>query len=663
MFKFQIVKTANLGFSEYAARNFELWAARWRFFTAKKTCFSITKKIFKPKCDLPMLPSYDGEAPDEFWKVFPKFGEKSTGGTVNGQVLRALALQCGYPDRSTLDKVCEDLLNGARIGCKGEFRKAGKARNAPSAIAEGYKVTDSVGDWVGKGYAKGPFELSQIPKHAKFSGLMARPKPNGAVRVIMNLSAPKGRAVNDGIDSKEFPTAMSSTSQWLEALWRAGRGCEMVKVDWSDAYKHVPVHEEDSDLQYFCWLGKAFKETRLVFGGASSAGIFDRLNKVVIFVVAKRSGMDMEQICQVLDDCCACAPRGSDMLEKFDREFTSIARALGIKLAPRDDPEKSFGPSTEGIVLGVKYNTVDWTWGVPDEKLGNFLVCVDSAMAGKAIKQKELWSLVGKLLHLAPLVPGGRFNLYHLLKANSRSEDPGFLVEMGPMERAQLKFWKDMLQVCSGVASIPNPAEQLPPWTVDVFTDAAGGTTRSPGHGVGAVTLDWWVYLPWGRKINAGWKTVDGKGLDRVMSARELVGPLLALCAAAKARRVGAMRYWVDNAGSVYIWKKGYSTSCALSTTVVTAIACVAAGLGAKIDIVKIGRCSNNLASMADALSKASFGRFWDLEGQEPGCELPEEQLEVPQALIAWVANPVVDWDLGRKLLVELSQHIPVLAC
>ena len=167
----------------------------------------------------------------------------------------------------------------------------------------------------------------------------------------------------------------------------------------------------------------------------------------------------------------------------------------------------------------------------------------------------------------------------------------------------------------------------------------------------------------WLRKINAGWKTADGKGLDRVMSALELAGPLAALCAAARAHKIGAMRFWVDNAGSVYIWKKGYSTSCALSTTLVTAIACVAAGLGVKIDIVKIGRCSNNLASMADALSKASFGRFWDLADQEPDCRLPEEQLEVPQALLAWVANPVVDWDLGRKLLLELAQHVPVLAC
>lgn len=325
----------------------------------------------------------------------------------------------------------------------------------------------------------------------------------------------------------------------------------MVKVDWGDAYKHVPVHRDDVDLQWFVWLQKGFKETRLVFGGASSAGIFDRLNKIVIYVVAKRSGMDLDQICQVLDDCCACAPEGSVMLENFDREFALVAKTLGIK----------FGPRTEGVILGVHYDTVKWTWGIPESNLSSFLQAVDEALAGDSLGQRKLWSLVGKLLHLAPLVPGGRFNLYHLLKANSVSDNPDFQVKLGGWEKRQLKFWRDFLQVCSGVATIPNPSEALPPWTVEVYTDAAGGTTRSPGHGVGAVTSDWWVYMPWGRRINSGRKTEDGKALDRVMSALELVGPLLGLCAAGKSRRVGAMRFWVDNAGSVYIWKKGYRSS------------------------------------------------------------------------------------------------------
>ena len=650
-----------VGFAKSAEQNFEGWARRWKFYSMKELDPLPPMKVFTPKFNLPILNSYEGEAPKEFWDGFPRYKSNKAGGMVDGHKLRLLAEGCGYSNKELLDTVCRDLVEGACIGCKGAFRAPGKAKNAPSALAEGRKVSDAIADWVSKGYARGPFRMDQVPPEAKFNGLMARPKPNGSVRVIMNLSSPKGQSVNDGICSEEFPTSMSSTGKWLEALSRAGRGCKMVKIDWADAYKHLPVSKRDENLQWFSWLGRAFRETRLVFGGASSAGIFDRLNKVVIAIVAIKARMDPLQICQVLDDCCACAPAGSSVLERFDDKFKKVAGVLGIKLAPREDHEKSFAPCTEGVVLGVNYNTRDWTWGIPAEKLCRALHCLDEVASSAQVKQRAFWSLVGKLLHLAPLVPDGKFNLYHLLKANSISNDPDFMVTISERVRSQLKFWRDMLQVCSNMAAIPDPLESLPPWTVEVFTDAAGGTTRSAGRGVGAVSETWWVYLPWGRQINTGQATADGKALDRSMSALELLGPLLGLCAAAKQARGGAFRFWVDNAGSVFIWKKGYSTSCVLSSTLVTAVACVAAGLGCKVDIVKISRCSTPLASMADALSKADFRRFWALANEEVPGEMPLEPLEVPEALMRWVIHPKEDWDLGRRILRDLHSQEPVL--
>jgi hypothetical protein len=74
---------------------------------------------------------------------------------------------------------------------------------------------------------------------------MCRPKPDGGVRVIMNMSAPAGQSVNDGINSDLFPAVMSSTGKWLAVLSSAGRECDIMKMDWADAYKHIPVRKED----------------------------------------------------------------------------------------------------------------------------------------------------------------------------------------------------------------------------------------------------------------------------------------------------------------------------------------------------------------------------------------------------------------------------------
>ena len=273
-----------------------------------------------------------------------------------------LAKETNFRDKLTLHKIYLDLKVGANIGCKDPFRAPGRASNAPSAYEEGEKVADSICDWVKKGFAYGPVKMQDVPPEAKFNGIMTRPKPNGAVRIILNLSAPKGSSVNDGICSQDFPAVMSSTTKWLRALNSVGVGALMTKIDWSDAYKHVPVARADTELQWFSFAGRAFKELCLIFGGSSSAGIFDRLAKLVLSIVIKRSGINPRQVCQHLDDACAAGSPNSNLIFKFDNQFSEVAKILGIQLAPCSDRDKSFAPATEGTILGVHYDTARWNW-------------------------------------------------------------------------------------------------------------------------------------------------------------------------------------------------------------------------------------------------------------------------------------------------------------
>ena len=140
----------------------------------------------------------------------------------------------------------------------------------------------------------------------------------------------------------------------------------------------------------------------------------------------------------------------------------------------------------------------------------------------------------------------------------------------------------------------------------------------------------------------------------------ELVGPLLAVAAGHKWSRGRHIRVWVDNFGSVQIWKKGYSSSCGLATTVVKAIATIAAGTGCTVTIQKIRRCSNVAAKMADALSKAEFAKFWQL-ADENSWSLLQQPMTVPASLLLWIANPKIDDDLGSRILAEIGRDCPVL--
>ena len=194
-------------------------------------------KIFKPKFDLPLLDNYRDNAPPSYWEAFPKNLVWPAKALIDHSALRRLATECGFKDSSLLENICNDLKFGADIGCRGPYRLPSKATNAPSAYENGEKVSDSIADWCQKGFVYGPVPDDRVPSVAKFSGIMTRAKPNGSVRIILNLSSPCGNAVNEGIDSDEFPATMSSTTKWLTALWAAGKNCFIMKEVDVDLYR------------------------------------------------------------------------------------------------------------------------------------------------------------------------------------------------------------------------------------------------------------------------------------------------------------------------------------------------------------------------------------------------------------------------------------------
>ena len=617
----------------------------------------VKKKIFKPKFPgLPKLKSYKIKAPRKFWEQFPVNMSGKAGCSMDKEELLRLVGQVGCSDMARLDRVVERIERGADIGCEGRFRCSSTSKNASSAYEAGPQVSDAIAEWVAAGYAYGPVEEEEVPAGAKVNGIMVKMKPNGSARVILNLSAPKGVAVNEGIDPAKFPAVMSSTTTWLRVLNKAGRGAWMVKIDWAAAYKQVGVREEDTDLQWFHWAGKFFKELCLIFGSASSAGIFDDAAKLVLDLVCRLAKFDREMVCQHLDDVCAACGLDSEAAARFDRAFSEVANRLGVKLADRDDPEKSFGPSQTGVVFGIRYDTVSWTWSIPEDRLSRLISSVEAAEAGGELNEKEVQSLVGKLINVKPLIPAGKFNMDHIMEL-LRLAGLGGPVSVSRECRRQLGFWRLMLRGCAGRLSIPDPRECMPAWARDIYTDAAGGSLEAPGRGSGGILGSQWYYAGWSGEVNGGRWKVDGKKVGRKLSALELMGPLIALVVFAEECQGQPVNIWVDNAGSVRIWQKGYSSWCRLSTTVVKAISTVAAALGCRMEIRKVRRCTGTGPVLADLLSKAQFREFREAAGAA-GWAVDASPRRVTGSLLRWLARPVPWDDLGHVLLTELADRM-----
>jgi hypothetical protein len=142
----------------------------------------------------------------------------------------------------------------------------------------------------------------------------------------------------------------------------------------------------------------------------------------------------------------------------------------------------------------------------------------------------------------------------------------------------------------------------------------------------------------------------------RKLAALELIGPLVAVCAWFNDLRGKHAVIWVDNAGSVGVWKKGYSNSCSLCSCIATTIHAVASAAGATVHIQKITRCSNTEAAIADDLSKANFQAARNRSHQ---LELDPSSIPVP--LLAWAQKPVPDPDLAGKILAFIAKNNNVL--
>ena len=150
-------------------------------------------KVFKPKISLPPVSDYRREQSPQFWEKFPENTALVGVSPINPVRLRSWANAVGCDDRTRLDLVCRDLENGADIGCRGRAREPTFSGNAPSAVEAGAQVTDALAEWVQQGIVAGPFPPERRPKNAKVNGIMCRMKPNGTARIIVNLSAPKGK--------------------------------------------------------------------------------------------------------------------------------------------------------------------------------------------------------------------------------------------------------------------------------------------------------------------------------------------------------------------------------------------------------------------------------------------------------------------------------------
>ena len=119
-------------------------------------------------------------------------------------------------------------------------------KNMKSADDNPQVVKDYLDAELRRGVVLGPFlheEIRQIQIN-RF-GVIPKASQPGKWRLIVDLSHPEGKSVNDGINPELCSLHYVKVDDVARRVWQLGPGTQMAKIDVKSVYRIVPVHSQD----------------------------------------------------------------------------------------------------------------------------------------------------------------------------------------------------------------------------------------------------------------------------------------------------------------------------------------------------------------------------------------------------------------------------------
>ena len=130
-------------------------------------------------------------------------------------------------------------------------------KNHASATKFGTHVENYIKEEISHSAMLGPFDVPPIDLH--ISPFLTREKSDSEKRrVIVDLSWPKGLAVNDATsidtyDGVKFVLTFPSLDLITSRVLKCGKFCKIAKIDVSRAFKHVPIDPKDISYLGLFW--------------------------------------------------------------------------------------------------------------------------------------------------------------------------------------------------------------------------------------------------------------------------------------------------------------------------------------------------------------------------------------------------------------------------
>ena len=405
-----------------------------------------------------------------------------------------------------------------------------------SALSNPTVIEKTILKEIANQWSIGPFNSPPFPVFV-VNSIEVVPKKSGGFRMITDLSRP-AEGVNHCIDKGDYSLQYASVDDAIAILTRSGTDAVMCKLDLKDAFRLVPVRKDDWPLLGYQWESFYFFHTRLPFGLRSSPFFFNRVAKLLAWIISNTTGTT--GLIQYLDDFW-CGDM-KDMCQNTFDTFQDTCYKLGIALSP----DKLEGPSSTITFLGIELDSRNQTISLPSDKLEEILMELHQWSSIKKCTKRQLLSLIGKLSFAAKCIPAGRIFFRRLIDLSMKVPKLHHHLDLNHEARADIAWWCKFLPLWNGQTRFISPV-----WThansIDLFTDAAASI------GAGAYYQGRWFFIPWPQHIQ------DNPQLH--ITWMELFPIVVAARLWGHEWSQNRLLFHTDNSAVVDIWFKGSSKS------------------------------------------------------------------------------------------------------
>lgn len=440
----------------------------------------------------------------------------------------------------------------------------------------------------------GPFDRVPYEGFYQISPLKLVPKQNNKLRLVYNLSWPKGKSVNDYVAQEYRSVVYPDFNDAVRMCMDEGKGAFMSQSDIQNAFRLAPVRVEDRPLQVMTandpldGVQKFFVDLNLPFGHAHSCKLFMRLSRAISHLVTFRT---KRPNLMYLDDIFLANRNYQNGCDDL-RCFLDICEQTGIPVSQ----EKTEWPAQIQTFLGLLINTILQIVCIPIEKRQRAIDMINFILNSKKVKVIQMQQITGLLNFLCKaIVPGRTFT--RRLYAKYGAMPQYHHIRVDNEMRSDLMMWLQFLadevnSMCRPFADFATvlTAEDLM-WYSDSSFQAWGAYFRGR-----------WAWGEWNEHV-----------LDRIATSQISIQFLKLFAVVATVDMWGShienkrVTAYCDNQAVVHMVNNGVS-SCRFCMILIRRLTLLTMKHNIKFGLRYIETKANNLA---DSLSRMDFARFW----------------------------------------------------